>query len=50
MVRAAREAGASANYAGSGGAIVGTLPHAGPEPLAQALRALGCKVITPVFH
>ena len=49
MVRAAREVGSSANYAGSGGAIVGTLPPAGSEPLAQALRALGCKVITPVF-
>jgi glucuronokinase len=47
MVRAARAAGASANYAGSGGAIVGTLPAAGLEPVAAALRAKGCEVITP---
>jgi glucuronokinase len=47
MVRAAREAGASANYAGSGGAIVGTLPPAGPEPVARALTSLGCEVIAP---
>jgi glucuronokinase len=47
MVRAAREAGASANYAGSGGAIVGTLPPEGPEPVARALTSLGCEVITP---
>ena len=44
MVRAARAAGASANYAGSGGAIVGTLPPSGLEPVASALRALGCDV------
>jgi glucuronokinase len=46
MVDAARGAGASANYAGSGGAIVGTLPPDGLEPVARALRRLGCKVIT----
>jgi galactokinase/mevalonate kinase-like predicted kinase len=47
MVRAARATGASANYAGSGGAIVGTLPPAGLEPVATALKALGCEVIVP---
>jgi glucuronokinase len=47
MVHAARGAGASANYAGSGGAIVGTLPSAGLEPVARALRALGCDVVAP---
>ena len=47
MVEAARAAGASANYAGSGGAIVGTLPPEGAEPVAAALRATGCEVITP---
>ena len=47
MVRAARATGASANYAGSGGAIVGTLPSAGLEPVAHALRALGCEIIAP---
>ena len=45
MVHAARGAGASANYAGSGGAIVGTLPPDGLEPVAGALRALDCEVI-----
>jgi glucuronokinase len=44
MVTAARAAGASANYAGSGGAIVGTLPASGLEPVARALRALGCEI------
>jgi galactokinase/mevalonate kinase-like predicted kinase len=45
MVHAARAAGASANYAGSGGAIVGTLPPGGLEPVASALRALGCEIV-----
>jgi glucuronokinase len=47
MVHAARRAGASANYAGSGGAIVGTLPAEGTERVERALRALGCEVIAP---
>jgi glucuronokinase len=47
MVRTAREAGASANYAGSGGAVVGTLPPGGLEPVASALRTLGCEVMAP---
>jgi glucuronokinase len=47
MVHAARDAGASANYAGSGGAIVGTLPADGLEPVASALRMLNCEVIAP---
>jgi glucuronokinase len=46
MVRAARAVGASANYAGSGGAIVGTLPADGLEPVERALRALDCEVMT----
>jgi hypothetical protein len=45
MVHAARGAGASANYAGSGGAIAGTLPGDGLEPVQRALRALDCEVI-----
>ena len=48
MVHAARGAGASANYAGSGGAIVGTLPPSGAAALEAALRALGCEVIAPI--
>lgn len=47
MVHAARGAGASANYAGSGGAIVGTLPPDGLEPVARALRALDCEIMAP---
>jgi glucuronokinase len=46
MIEAARSVGASANYAGSGGAIVGTLPSAGTEPVRRALRRIGCEVIT----
>ena len=47
MVHAARDAGASANFAGSGGAIVGTLPRSGAT-LEAALRALGCEVMAPI--
>jgi galactokinase/mevalonate kinase-like predicted kinase len=47
MIRAARAAGACANYAGSGGAIVGTVPAAGLGAVAAALRAEGCEVIAP---
>jgi hypothetical protein len=50
MVRAERAAGASANYAGSGGAIGGTVPPAGPEPVVRALCHIGCEVITPGIH
>lgn len=50
MVEAARGAGASANYAGSGGAIVGTLPIGGLESVAGALRALDCEIIAPSFR
>jgi glucuronokinase len=45
MVHAARGAGASANYAGSGGAIAGTLPPDGLAPVERALRALDCEVM-----
>jgi glucuronokinase len=47
MIDAARAAGASANYAGSGGAIVGTPPAEGSAPVVAALRAIGCEVISP---
>jgi glucuronokinase len=49
MVSAARAVGASANYAGSGGAIIGTLPH--PEAFADledALGAVGATAIRPL--
>lgn len=48
MVELARACGASANYTGSGGAIVGT--HTGPEMMAEIRAALegdGCEVIEP---
>jgi glucuronokinase len=48
MVEVARAAGASANYAGSGGAITGLV--AGAESFAElkcSLAALGCTVIRP---
>ena len=48
MAEVAREHGAPANYAGSGGAIVGVAP-AGTrfEPMREALEAEGCRVIRP---
>jgi glucuronokinase len=48
MVELARAAGASANFAGSGGAIAGTLPDPEAlEALRTALRAEGCDAIRP---
>ena len=43
MVETARAHGATANYAGSGGAIVGTEPDAA----WRALERVGCRVIAP---
>jgi glucuronokinase len=48
MVELARGCGATANYTGSGGAIVGT--HTGPEMMAairDVLEGDGCRVIEP---
>src|SRR4051794_15941423 len=45
MVEVARAHGATANYAGSGGAIVGTAPD--PEAVQDALRAEGCRCVVP---
>ena len=52
MIVAARGAGASANFAGSGGAILGTWSgeKSDFERLKEALGALGCKVIVPVVE
>lgn len=49
MVEVARESGASANFAGSGGAIIGTFDGspASYSKLQGNLGALGCKVIRP---
>jgi glucuronokinase len=50
MVRRAREAGATAKFAGSGGAIIGTLPEEATfARLEETLTPIGCKVIRPVF-
>jgi glucuronokinase len=49
MVTRARQLGASAHYAGSGGSILGICD--GPkmlERLEEALRPLGCRVIVPI--
>jgi glucuronokinase len=48
MIEAARSAGASAKFAGSGGAIIGScLDDAMYQRLCQALAGLGCEVFTP---
>lgn len=45
MVRIARDAGAAANYTGSGGAIVAVAPDAASrEAVARALERAGCSV------
>ena len=48
MVDAARACGASANFAGSGGAIIGTYEGTATfEGLSAALGAIRCRVVTP---
>jgi len=48
MIHAARRAGATANFAGSGGAIVGTYAdEAMYARLAEAMKAIGVAVIKP---
>jgi glucuronokinase len=48
MVEAARSAGASAKFAGSGGAIIGTFAEEDQyQTLMQKLRAIGCEVFRP---
>ena len=49
MVEAARSAGASAKFAGSGGAIIGLYRDSALfERLRSALEPMGCKVFTPI--
>ena len=48
MVEVARSQGASAHFAGSGGAVVGTLGAATLDGLRQAFAGHGCAVIAPV--
>jgi galactokinase/mevalonate kinase-like predicted kinase len=50
MIELARGAGASANYAGSGGAIAGTLPHRDAfDDVRRALATDGCWAIRPTL-
>lgn len=50
MVNLARECGASAKFAGSGGAIVGTFPNeASYVRLKAALGDIGCRVLKPTI-
>lgn len=48
MIEVARSCGASANFAGSGGAIIGTLGKAKLGDLQRELGAMGCRVVVPV--
>ena len=48
MVETARQAGATAKFSGSGGAIIGTYPdEAIFERLQDELSAIGCRIIRP---
>ena len=50
MVMVAREVGASAKFAGSGGAIVGTYEDdAHFERLSAALSEIGCRTLKPAI-
>lgn len=50
MVEAARSVGASANFAGSGGAIVGLYrDEAMSAELEKVLGAIGCQIVKPLF-
>jgi len=50
MIERARAAGATAKFAGSGGAIIGTYPDQSTyERLQAALSTIGCRVIRPVI-
>ena len=50
MVKVARSAGASAKFAGSGGAIVGTYEDAGQfRRLSEALDGIGCRTLKPAI-
>jgi len=51
MVETARACGASANFAGSGGAIVGTYPSEDAyDNLVEAMRAMGCETVKPILR
>jgi len=51
MVEHARAAGATAKFAGSGGALIGTYPdEAALERLQASLSTIGCRVIRPMIR
>ena len=50
MINVARSVGASAKFAGSGGAIVGTYPDEETyKKLNNSLNAIGCRVVKPLI-
>lgn len=50
MIETARAAGASAKFAGSGGAIIGTYPDEKTyNKLTNDLNAIGCRVLKPIL-
>ena len=51
MVETARSCGASANFAGSGGAIVGTYPDGVAfDKLTAAMKKIGCETVIPTVE
>jgi glucuronokinase len=51
MVETARSCGASANFAGSGGAIVGTYPDETTfTKLKEAMSTIGCETVKPIVE
>ena len=51
MVETARSCGASANFAGSGGAIVGTYPDENTfDKIQEAMKRIGCETIKPIVE
>ena len=50
MIETARSCGASANFAGSGGAIVGTYPdEAAFVKLQEEMQKIGCETVKPIL-
>ena len=51
MIETARSCGASANFAGSGGAIVGTYPDEETyAKLEKSMLAIGCETVKPILE
>jgi glucuronokinase len=51
MVETARSCGASANFAGSGGAIVGTYPDEKTfVKLQESMKKIGCETVKPILE